>query len=87
MDSEPLYPIIHIERRGYRSMDYPWQPIRGRLLFLCKWPAYYTGGDTPSSIREAIVKTIRDFYKKDFDASDIRASIIAAISIKVEERY
>ena len=37
------------------------------------------------AFREAIVKTIRDFYKKDFDPSDIRASIIAAISIKVEE--
>jgi topoisomerase-4 subunit B len=31
------------------------------------------------------VKTIRDFYKKDYDPSDIRSSIIAAISIKVEE--
>ena len=37
------------------------------------------------AFREAIVKAIRDFYKKDFDPSDIRASIVAAISIKVEE--
>ncbi|HQH40739.1 MAG TPA: toprim domain-containing protein, partial [Bacteroidales bacterium] len=34
---------------------------------------------------EAIVKTIREFYRKDFDASDIRSSIIAALSIKIEE--
>lgn len=32
-----------------------------------------------------LVKTVRDFYKKDFDPDDIRASIVAAISIKVEE--
>lgn len=37
------------------------------------------------AFREAIVKTIREFYKKEFDASDIRSSIIAAISVKVEE--
>ncbi len=43
------------------------------------------GGTHLSAFREALVKTIRDFYKKDFDASDIRASIIAAMSIKIEE--
>jgi topoisomerase-4 subunit B len=43
------------------------------------------GGTHLISFREAIVKTIRDFYKKDYDPSDIRSSIIAAISIKVEE--
>ncbi len=43
------------------------------------------GGTHLAAFREALVKTIREFYKKDFDASDIRASIIAAISIKIEE--
>ncbi len=43
------------------------------------------GGTHLAAFREALVKTIRDFYKKDFDAADIRASIIAAISIKIEE--
>ncbi len=43
------------------------------------------GGTHLLAFREAIVKTVRDFYKKDFDFSDIRASIIGAISIKVEE--
>ena len=37
------------------------------------------------AFREAIVKIIRDFYKKEFDPTDIRASIVAAVSIKVEE--
>ncbi|MDE5611815.1 MAG: type IIA DNA topoisomerase subunit B, partial [Odoribacter sp.] len=43
------------------------------------------GGTHLSAFREAVAKTIRDFYKKDFDMSDIRASIIGAISIKVQE--
>lgn len=43
------------------------------------------GGTHLSSFREAIVKTCREFYKKEFDPSDIRASIVGAIAIKVQE--
>lgn len=43
------------------------------------------GGTHLSAFREAIVKTIREFYKKDYDAADIRASIVAAISIRIQE--
>ncbi|WP_294597995.1 DNA topoisomerase IV subunit B [uncultured Rikenella sp.] len=43
------------------------------------------GGTHQAAFREAVVKTVREFYKKDFDAADIRTSIIAAVSVKVEE--
>ncbi len=43
------------------------------------------GGTHQAAFREALVKTIRDFYRKDFDPSDIRQSIVAAISIKIQE--
>ncbi|MDZ4758808.1 MAG: DNA topoisomerase IV subunit B [Bacteroidota bacterium] len=43
------------------------------------------GGTHLSAFREAMVKTIREFYKKDFEAADVRASIIAAISVRVQE--
>ncbi len=43
------------------------------------------GGTHLSAFREAMVKTVREFYKKDFDAADVRASIIAAISVRVQE--
>lgn len=43
------------------------------------------GGTHLSAFREAVARTIRDFYKKDFDASDIRASILAAVAIRVQE--
>ncbi len=41
------------------------------------------GGTHQAAYREALAKTIKDFYRKDYDASDIRTSIIAAISVKV----
>jgi topoisomerase IV subunit B len=43
------------------------------------------GGTHLAAFREAVVKTVREFYKKDFDASDIRSSIIGAIAVRVQE--
>ena len=43
------------------------------------------GGTHLAAFRESIVKTVREFFKKDFDAADVRASIIAAIAIRVQE--
>lgn len=43
------------------------------------------GGTHLAAFREGIVKAVRDYYKKDFDASDIRASIIGAVAIRVQE--
>lgn len=43
------------------------------------------GGTHLAAFREGMVKTMRDFFKKDYEAADIRASIVAAISIRVQE--
>ena len=43
------------------------------------------GGTHQAAFREAVVKTIREFYKKDFDPIDVRKSIVAAVSIRVQE--
>ncbi len=43
------------------------------------------GGTHLAAFREGVVKAVRDFYKKEFDASDIRASIIAAVAVRVQE--
>lgn len=43
------------------------------------------GGTHLAAFREGVVKGVRDFYKKDFDASDIRASIVAAVAVRVQE--
>jgi len=43
------------------------------------------GGTHQAAFREAIVKTIREFFKKDFEPGDVRASMVAALSIKIQE--
>ena len=43
------------------------------------------GGTHLAAFREGIVRGVRDFYKKDFDAADIRASIVAAVAVRVQE--
>jgi topoisomerase IV subunit B len=85
MSKEGLYPIIHlmgedIEVAFTHGLQYGedyYSFVNGQNTS--------QGGSHLLAFREAIVKTIRDFYKKDYDPSDIRSSIIAAISIKVEE--
>src|SRR4029078_8213740 len=43
------------------------------------------GGTHQQAFRDAYVKTLRDFYKKDYDAADIRTGIVAAVAVKVVE--
>jgi len=43
------------------------------------------GGTHQAAFREAIVKTVREFYKKEFDPSDVRTSIVAAVSVRIQE--
>jgi len=43
------------------------------------------GGTHQAAFREAIVKTMREFYKKEFDPSDVRTSIVAAVSVRIQE--
>jgi len=43
------------------------------------------GGTHQAAFREALVKTVREFYNKNFDATDVRASIVAALSVRVQE--
>lgn len=85
MDREGLYPVIHLKgddievaiTHGLQYGEDYYSFVNGQHTS--------QGGTHLTAFREAVVKTIRDFYKKEFDASDIRSSIIAAISVKVEE--
>jgi topoisomerase-4 subunit B len=85
MSKEGLYPIIHLKgedievafTHGHQYGEDYYSFVNGQNTT--------QGGTHLIAFREALVKTIRDFYKKDYDPSDIRSSIIAAVSIKVEE--
>ena len=85
LNEEPLYPPIHLtgedievvltHGHGYGETYYSF--VNGQHTT--------QGGTHQAAYREALAKTIKEFYRKDFDAADVRTSIIAAISIKVEE--
>ena len=85
MDNEGLYPIIHLRNgdielamtHGNQYTDEYFPFVNGQHTT--------QGGTHLVAFKEAIVRTIREFYKKDFDPSDIRQSIIVALSIKIEE--
>jgi topoisomerase-4 subunit B len=82
---ELRYPIVHlkgddIEVAISHNNDY------GEDIFSFVNGQYTTqGGTHQQAFREAYVKVIRDYYKKDYEASDIRTSIVAAVSVRVQE--
>ena len=84
-EDELRYPIVHlkgddIEVAFVHNNDY------GEEIFSFVNGQYTTqGGTHQQAFRESFVKVIRDFYKKDYEASDIRQSIVAAISVRVIE--
>jgi len=85
IDTEPLYPVIHLKGEDIEVAITHGNQYGEDYYSFVNGQHTTQGGTHLMAFREAIVKTIRDFYKKEFDPSDIRASIIAAISIKVEE--
>jgi len=85
MNEDPLYPIIHMEDEDIEVALTHGNQYGEEYYSFVNGQHTTQGGTHLIAFREALVKTVREFYKKDFDASDIRASIIAAISIKVEE--
>lgn len=85
MGSPGLYPIIHLKSEDIEIAFTHGSHYGEEYYTFVNGQNTSQGGTHLIAYKEAIVKTIREFYKKDFDISDIRTSIIAAISIKVEE--
>ena len=79
------YPIIHLKGEDI-EVAFTHGEQYGEEYYSFVNGQYTTQGGTHlAAFREAMVRTIRDFYKKDFEASDVRASIIGAISLRVQE--
>lgn len=86
MDGEPLYPIIHIKEEDFEcALTHSGSHYGEEYYSFVNGQHTTQGGTHQQAFREAFVKTIREFYKKDFDTSDIRTGLVAAISIKVQE--
>jgi topoisomerase IV subunit B len=81
-----LYPIIHL-----RGNDIEVALTHSKTQYSEEYHSFVNGQNTTqggthhTAFRESMVKTIRDFYGKNYEASDIRKSIVSAISIKVME--
>ncbi|HOK38451.1 MAG: DNA topoisomerase IV subunit B [Bacteroidales bacterium] len=85
LNEEPLYPPIHLKDTDFEIAITHGTQYSEEYFSFVNGQHTTQGGTHLAAFREAFVKTIRDFYKKDYDASDIRQSIIAAISIRIVE--
>src|ERR1700748_387652 len=79
------YPIIHLKGEDIEIAMTHGQQYGEEYYSFVNGQHTTQGGTHQAAFREAVVKTIREFYDKDYDAADIRASIVAAIAIKVQE--
>ncbi len=85
LSGEPLYPIIHLEgddieiavTHGNHYGEEYWSFVNGQHTTM--------GGTHLAAFREAFVATLRNHFKKEFDAADVRQSIDAAIVVRVQE--
>ena len=85
-DAETIrYPIIHLKGDDLEIAMTHGQQYGEEYYSFVNGQHTTQGGTHQAAFREAVVKTIREFYKKEFDAADVRASIVSAISIRVQE--
>jgi topoisomerase-4 subunit B len=81
-----LYPTIHLKGFDIEvALTHSNQQYGEEYYSFVNGQHTTQGGTHQGAFREAVVKTIREFFKKDFEAVDVRTSIIAAVSIKVQE--
>ncbi len=85
MTGPGVYPIIHLKGEDIEAAITHGSQYGEEYYSFVNGQYTTQGGTHLQAFREGLVKTVREFYKKDFDISDIRSSIIATISIKVEE--
>lgn len=79
------YPIIHLKGEDIEVAITHTNDYGEDIYSFVNGQHTTQGGTHQGAFREAFVKVIRDFYKKDYEASDVRQSICAAISIRVQE--
>ena len=85
MDEEPLYAPIHLT--GHDIEVAFTHGVTGSEDYYSFVNGQHTtqGGTHLAALREAIVKVLRDFFKKSYDPSDIRAGLVGTISVRIEE--
>ena len=85
MNREGLYPIIHLKGEDIEVALTHGSQYGEEYYSFVNGQHTSQGGTHLIAFREALTRTVKEFFKKDFEVSDIRTSIIAAISVKIEE--
>jgi topoisomerase IV subunit B len=85
IDGDPLYPIIHLEGDDIEVAFTHGKTYGEDYYSFVNGQHTTQGGTHQSAFREAVAKVIREFYNKNYEASDIRQSIVAAVAVKVIE--
>ncbi|MES2800600.1 MAG: DNA topoisomerase IV subunit B [Bacteroidota bacterium] len=85
MDGDPLYPIVHLEGEDIEVAFTHGKTYGEDYYSFVNGQHTTQGGTHQSAFRESVAKVIRDFYNKNYEASDIRQSIVAAVAVKVME--
>ncbi len=85
MTNEPLYPLMHFKADDIEVVITHAAQIGEEFYSFVNGQHTTQGGTHQSAFREAVSRTIKEFYGKNFEYTDIRNGIVAAISIKVEE--
>lgn len=85
MDGDPLYPVIHLEGADIEVAFTHGKTYGEDYSSFVNGQHTTQGGTHQSAFRESVAKVIKDFYGKNYEASDIRQSIVAACAVKVME--
>lgn len=85
MDGEPLYPIIHLKGDDIEVALTHANHYGEEYYSFVNGQHTTQGGTHQGAFREAVAKTIKDFFKKEWEAGDVRTGIVAAVSVKVIE--
>ncbi|HOP42134.1 MAG TPA: DNA topoisomerase IV subunit B [Flavobacteriales bacterium] len=85
IDGEPLYPIIHLKGDDIEVALTHANHYGEEYYSFVNGQHTTQGGTHQGAFREAVAKTIRDFFKKDWESTDIRTGIVAAVSVKIIE--
>ena len=85
MDAEPLYPIIHLKGEDIEVAITHARQYGEEYYSFVNGQHTTQGGTHQNAFRQAYVKVVRDYFNKNYEAVDIRASIVAAIAVKVME--
>ena len=85
MTTEPLYPIIHLKGEDIEAVITHSNQYGEEYYSFVNGQHTTQGGTHLSAFKEAVGRVIKEYYNKNFEYADIRAGIVAAISIKVEE--